>query len=161
MTIITILVLMVCLAWCWYVMHKQNEKLRHERNNVDIEADKLDKQAFELYEELKKKNEKIKELCVREGEVLEAWAELKCNKHINLWLGHVTQGNRPQYVVYEIKGVEIISRYGTASKMWELVNSNREIYTDYKKAQQVLREQLEKGLQGEKEKEKEELAEVE
>lgn len=179
MTTITIGILMGCLAFCWYVMYKQskllkesanawvveqetnkilvleNKRLIQKKNILDIEVDKLDKQAFELYEELKAKSKNIKELCRREDKVLEAWAESKCNKHINIWVGHVRENNRPQYVVYEIKGIEVISRYGTASKMWELVNSNKEIYTDYKKAQKVLRKQLEKGLQGEKEKQQE------
>lgn len=173
MTTITIGILMGCLAFCWYVMYKQskqlkkshdawavehktnirlaldNEKLILEKTNLKIEADKLDKQAFDYHEELKVKINKINELCRREDEVLEAWADSKCNKHINIWLGHVKENNRTQYVVYEIKGIEIISCYGTASKMWELVNSNKEIYTDYKKAQKVLRKKLEKGLQSE------------
>lgn len=172
MQTLTIISLSIALAISWYNLYKMfklndeittewdetwdklNEVRRSKMESVNtwkIRSGKAERLAHDLSHENKELKEKVNELCRREDKVIEEWASLKCDKHINLLLGQIREGNRIQYVVYEIRNVKIECIYGTASYMWDLLNSEREIYTKYPKAKEELKKRVEKATEGPKE----------
>lgn len=161
MTSITIGILMGCLIFCWYVIYDISKKrnreqktfneLAKERSDLkcELESEKLENRHLML--NLEQKRKKLKEvedvtikLCQREDKLITQWAKDNCGHAalLNLWPASVVD----KYMVFEIEGVMIKNHTGTARELWELYNSEKEVYTKHSEAKAELKKRVEEAL---------------